>query len=443
MRMDTVQQLFLLKQIYDLDSYYDDEEDLHLHRIPAGMSQKDLRVLVECGRSPNAMERPGHDAVLEEFRQLAKKWSVAQASAAFVAGLWSAPFYWRAALTGKLIAAAMPKHSYTPYSSSSPVCAICGFHERAVDTTLAWYRLAHSGTPLDGEPFGHVIALREMARERHRPAPNEYDRWTFRAILTVLRGLPPGTRYAKARDALHREKLLPTKNKWAYGSLLETMGLIGLLDTQEHPGMATTFTTYRQRDERPDVRVEVQAPLAWWDSSCGVNEAVLKNVFSEFDCSSVSLDTRPDPVPPLVETTTGGLEKMRVPRPKAPKTSETAGKGPVQAGDVYAIRIRDGVWVTAYCHEVRAAHVPQARMEYLDGVYDHMPAPEELVLAYRGREDGRWQSWAASMDSTSWVRRIARNIPPPKTSEPEPDRIPGGGAKDLKTLAGWCFPETR
>lgn len=439
--MSTVQQLFLLKQVYSTDSYYDGQKDLHIHRIPANLSKQDLQALAECGRAPNAMERPRHDDVLAELRRLTKTWTLAEAANAFIAGLWSAPFLWRSALTGTLIAAGMPEHAYTPYSSSSPVCVICGFHDRAVDMTLGWYRLMQSGTPLDGDPLVHVLALREMGRETRRPEPNEYDRWTFRAILTVLRCLPPKTRYGKARDALYKEKLLPTKNKWAYGSLLEALGLIGLLDTSEHPGMATAFTTYAQRDQRPNARVEVQAPLAWWDSSIGLNKHVLKTVFAGFDIASVSLARRPTPAPPLAETTTGGLEKMRQPREATPKTSNAAGKGPIQAGDVYAIRIRDGLWVTAYCHEVRMAPVLQARMEYLGGVYDHMPETKELVLVYRGREDGRWQSWMASMDSTSWVRRIARNIPAPESAEPDPDRIPHGGAKDLKALAGWCFPE--
>ena len=133
-----------------------------------------------------------------------------------------------------------------------------------------------------------------MGRETRRPAPSEYDRWTFRAIPTTLRGLPPKPRYGKARDALYREKLLPTK---------------------------AAFTTYAQRDQRPNVRVEMQVPLAWWDSSVGINEHVLKTVFTGFDTASVSLARWPTPFPPLAETTTGGLEKMHQPREATSKAS--------------------------------------------------------------------------------------------------------------------------
>lgn len=40
----TVQQLFLLKLVYNAGSYYDGHKDLHLHRIPASLSKKDLQV---------------------------------------------------------------------------------------------------------------------------------------------------------------------------------------------------------------------------------------------------------------------------------------------------------------------------------------------------------------------------------------------------------------
>jgi hypothetical protein len=191
------------------------------------------------------------------------------------------------------------------------------------------------------------------------------------------------------------------------------------------------------------MRVEVQAPLAWWDSSYGVCRNVAEKAFGHLRLERIDLSRRPPTHPSLAETPTGALARRRPPRAAAPKTP-AAGKGPAAAGDIYAIRIREGVWVTAYCHEtgLRGKNV-HARMEYLDGIYTGMPTARELKLRYRGREDGRWQHWSASIDSTPWVRRVARGVPAPRTDAPEPDRIPGGGAKELKYLADWCFPELK
>jgi hypothetical protein len=72
-----------------------------------------------------------------------------------------------------------------------------------------------------------------------------------------------------------------------------------------------------------------------------------------------------------------------------------------------------------------------------------MPAAKDIQPQFKGRKDGRWQHWTSAMDSTSWVRRIARGVPAPMTDEAPPDRIPGGGASSLKHLADWCFGELK
>ncbi len=206
------------------------------------------------------------------------------------------------------------------------------------------------------------------------------------------------------------------------------------MDTPKHPGMAVRFTTYQERDIRPSVQVEVQASLAWWDSSIGINETALEKIFGDMDCSSVSLEDRPEPSPPLSQTVTGGLSRQRKRLPSSPD----AGKGPIQPGDVYAIRIRDDVWITAYCHRMEGAY---AVMEYLDGIFSQMPGKEQIISSYRPRSTGRWQAKTSGMDRTAGIKRIARNIPAPQTELAKPSRICFAAAKDLKHLAGWCFQE--
>lgn len=432
---DIQQQLSLLKQIYNSKSVFDLERKVSVHPIPENITQSDLNFLESYGHLPNQFLECNHDTILSKLQSLTSSWTFEEAASVFIAGLWSAPFYWRSVLTAKLIAKMMPQHEY----NSTDTCTICGFHNNTVNTTLNWYFSFLSGTPLDGDPVGLVLTLEEINKVE-RPTPTAFDCWTFRAILGVIRNLPPKTRYSKVRNILKKENLLPTKREWAYESLLESLALIGILDTPQYPGMATQFTSYKQRDKRPNMRVEVQAPLAWWDSSIGINENTLNKLFSEFDCSSVSLEDRPKPNPEANETIIGKLEKIRLTKSTIPTKSATAGKGAIEVGDVYAIRIREGVWVTAYCHAVETKHTLFAKMEFLDGVFKEMPSEDQLICSFKGRIDGRWQQWCSSMDKTSWVRRVTRNFPIPQSDQPEPDRIPNGGAKDLRLLAEWCFP---
>ncbi len=436
--MNLVDQLWTLQQIYrNENAYYDLEHDMHLHRIPANLPADRLEALAQADRMPNQMALPRHDELWGDFHALAETWTLAEAADAFIAGLWSAPFLWQSALPAKLLSQATPRHPFTPYAGSGDTCRVCGFRRKAVDITYLWYRRMTGSFPLAGDPAGYVYALREMAKSQSRPVPTAYDLWTFRAILTVIRQMPPKSRYSKTRDALQKEKLLPTSPKANYCSLLEVLALTGILDTPEHPGMATQFTTYLERDLRPSVRVEVQAPLAWWDSSIGINETALRRIFSGTDCSPVSLADRPVPVPPLSRTVTGELAVQKTPRRRLP-VSPDAGKGPAQAKDVYAVRIREDAWVTIYCHKVEDNYVI---VEYLDGIFSEMPLKSQIISAFRPRSSGRWQAKASGLDRTSGVKRIARDIPAPRTDLTAPEKIPYATAASLKNLAWWCFPE--
>lgn len=204
MTLDVVQQLKLLQHIYSESTIWDEELRASRHNVPEDVSAEQLQALEATGHEPNHFERPQHEDTIRELRTLAERWTLQEAAQAFVASLWSAPMIWRSLLAGKLIATSIPDHEYSPYPSSRK-CQICGLDVNdGVDTSLQWYWRMTNGTPLDGDIFGHVLALREMAASQEPPVPNEYDRWTLRAVLTVLRNLPPKTRYSKAADALKK-----------------------------------------------------------------------------------------------------------------------------------------------------------------------------------------------------------------------------------------------
>ncbi len=430
--MELLDELWLLKQIYTNNSYWDDEKNVCLHPIPPSLSKEELK---NMNNKPNTIIYMAHNECIDKLKRLAQKITLEQAAQSFVSSLWSAPIIWRSELTAKLLAMKMPDHDILTYTGSKDTCKICGYRDYSRDASFIWYQGMTTGTPLDGDILAHCILLEKMEK-MVRPVPTQDDIWIFRAILTILRNLPKNMRYGKVREILLKEKLLPTNNKSACTSLLESLALIGILDTPQYPGLYTEYTHYAIRDHRPSIKTEVQAPLAWWNSAIGVNEETLQNLFPMFDCTSISLDTRPKMK--KEETLIGQLAKKKKPREKIIKTPISVGKGKVQAGDVYAIRIREGVWVSVYCHNVDETN-NKVKVEFLEGVFDHMPLAKELLSAFKRRPSGRWQQWTSSIEKTSWVRRIARGVPCPYTDEKEPDRIPFGSAGDLKYLAKWCF----
>ena len=113
-----------------------------------------------------------------------------------------------------------------------------------------------------------------------------------------------------------------------------------------------------------------------------------------------------------------------------------------EKGDVWAIRVREDTYVLVYVWDPGSGARPYARVEYLDWIGG--TPPDAAIVAYlglRARYDGRWQTRIHGLHKTSGSVLVATGVPPKKDARPEPDRIPGGAAKELAWLADSCFPE--
>lgn len=340
----------------------------------------------------------------------------------------------------------MPDHPFRSVCEDSTThCPVCGYDASPSQVIAEWSFRLTEGTHLDGEVPGYAQVLAWLSEGR--PEPTEYDRWALGAILAMIRSLPSGTRYSAAASAIKSAGIL--QGERLPGKVLEDLALIGVLAPETHPGMWERFTTHRERDQRPTVRVEVQGPLAWWDSSVGdhgVRSEVFEAVFGSLDIPAVDLDAmRPAPSPAPKETLPGGLAaRERAFTPKQPKAPASIGSGPVTAGDVWGIRLRPGVWVTAYVYEVsereiiRGRRRPYANTEYLAGIFPDCPA-NELSDQVQPRFDGRSATWVHSIEKTPWVRRVAAGRSAPKGDGPRPEGGTSGAASHLRHLAGWHF----
>ncbi|MBP1326550.1 hypothetical protein JOF28_001782 [Leucobacter exalbidus] len=400
-----------------------------------------IEALTAAGIDPHVVEWPTHGDSIQQLRVAAADWAVPDAAAAFVAGLWSAPAAWRAVLLGVLIERQLPEHPFTPWSNSvTDLCQVCGYRDRPQQLVAAWSSYLTEGTPLDGEPSGYAQALAWLAAER--PEPTEYDRWALGAIISVIRSLPAGSRYTAAAKAITAAKILPDKR--AVNAVLEDLALIGVLAPTDRPGMWEKFTTYRERDQRPNIKVEVQAPLAWWDTTAGdagIRTEVVDAIFGPLNIPPVHLDApRPAPHPALKDLLSGGLSaRMRRLVPKADKPAASTGSGPAAAGDVWAIRIQPGKWVTVYLHEVQESGRPYAYAEFLAGTFPEMPTAKDIVTAVQPRRTGRSATWVHSIEKRPWMRRIAQAHPAPTSQAAYPEGGSWGAAKELRHLADWHY----
>jgi hypothetical protein len=426
---------------------WDEDRDTSWWQLPAMPEYAGSRAaLAAAGLDPDAAARMDHDTALRLLRERASGWTRRDAAAAFVAGLGSAPAAWRSALPGELLAEVVPEHPHTAWSDDSPTtCEVCGFRDQPVQLIQEWAFRLTEGTPLDGDPVGYALVLEGLGDAR--PEPTEHDRWALGAILAVLRTLPSGTRYSAAAKAVSSARIL--RGTRTAVDVLEDLALVGVLAPPGHPGLAERFTTYLERDQRPTVRVEVQAPLAWWDTgvgSHGVRVEVFEELFGGLGIPVVDLDApRPSPRPAAKDTIDGGLAaRVRALAPKQRKVAASVGEGPAAAGDVWAIRLEPGRWVAVYVHEVSDEYQrPYAHAEFLDGVHPEMPAAGDVSTEVRPRSRGRGRaaSWVHSLEKTPWVRRIAQGVAAPQGDGPRPVNGSWGAAKDLRFDSEWHFPD--
>jgi hypothetical protein len=420
----------LLDRIYANENSYVDAVGRHAHHVPTTIPPEKLQALTERGLTPNSFRRFEHEEAVTTLRRFAATVDERAAADAFVAGLGHARLRWRALLPAMALGTAMPDHAF-PDTPGVRVCDIC-FLDRitTVDTTWAWWQRARSGSPLPGDVCHYVLALE--AAPRPWPTPDPADVWTLHEILDVIRSLPPATRPGKAAQALHARNLLPSRPAYAYTALLEDLAFLGILQTPDHPGMLTAFTTARRRDQRPSVRVEVSAPLSFWSAEHGVTEPLVHRLFGHLTRPG----ERPHPSHPVPPRRTPTAVTRAAPLP-------SARRGDPRAGDVYAVQCREDAWILAFCHQMQDRNGRSyGLVEYLDGFFTRPPTPDDVDgRGFRGRHDGRWQQWTSHLDKTPRVRRVARDAPTPPDGRPAPDRVPIGNAKDLRHLAGWCFTE--
>ncbi|MFY1698968.1 hypothetical protein [Solwaraspora sp. WMMA2101] len=416
----------LLSRVYASANSHVDDAGHHAHRVPSTIPAHALAALGAHGLTPNTFRRFGHDDAVTGLRRLAAAVPERVAADAFVAGLGSASRSWRAVLPAWALGTTIPAH---PGPNGDRCCDVCFLTaETTLDTTLAWWQRARSGSPLPGDVCGYLLTLESATPPL--PAPQPYDVWVLHGILDVIRSLPATTRAGGTVQALRAAGLLPGADKWTYRSLLEDLAFVGVLQTAYHPGTLTAFTTARERDRRPNARVEVDAPLSFWRAADGVTESLARRLFGHLP--------RPADRPPAPTSVSARRGARSAPLP-------VALRGEARAGDLYAVRCCEDAWVLAYCHRVDDRGGRRyGLVEYLDGVFAAQPTAADVDATadrrLRGRGSDRWQMWTSRLDATTGVRRIARDIAAPVDDRPAPERVSTGGAKDLAHLASWCFP---
>lgn len=204
-----------------------------------------------------------HDETLEELRALSRKLDADAISGAFVASLSLPPAFWRAPLVALAAARGVPKHAIA-VTFSDGSCKECGLAER-----VALEPPHDRGQCLPGDLARALVVLRAV-REQPAPLPSREDKARMARLFEVIAALPPTAREAQLEKQMAAAEVC-VGNKYDRRHVIETLGACGILETNEHPGFTTRWTSFAARQARPSVRVECDPPIAFWTAAHGVN----------------------------------------------------------------------------------------------------------------------------------------------------------------------------
>jgi hypothetical protein len=331
-----------------------------------------------------------HDAVVRAVRAAAKRVDRKEVASAFVASLAvpSPEGPWWAALVALAAAQAVPLHKITATFSGGS-CKECG-----LDTDVELEPLDDGEGCLPGDLACSLVALRGAARHEP-PEPTRQDVKRLARILAIVGELPDAAREGQLNQAIAKEKLV-VGGKYTRRHVIETLGACGILETPEHPGFTTRWTTFAARQDRPSVRVECDPPIAFWTAAHGVSA---KNVEHWFGHLGVRVPRASRPRPGAVAKKSAASARSAA---RAARVTEYV------VGDAVAFALGKR-WIAAIVvdrHTDKGGTVPI--VEVVDWVGPACPTERDL----RGKR-ARGTRWGKSMmcDRLWMYRLFARDDP--------------------------------
>jgi hypothetical protein len=398
--------------------------------VPTTIPADELRWLGSIGLSPNDRVDSTHDEAMAHLLAARAEFSIADGATAFVASLDGDGVGPRGCfLEAALLAHRAPNHSH---EGDGP-CRECGLDARwSFDRTEDFYEWNTVATGIPGSVPWALRALSELSAWR-AISPSPRARALLASALHALDTLPPTARAGAACDAVAASGL----SKSAARSLVETLAFAGVLEAPPHRGLASGWVSYWDRDRRPNVRTEWDAPLGFWRGSNGVswdNAAALFNV----------RQSDPIEIAPIAQNaaqieSTPTESNTPAPRKSAPRRGGLP-RRPARAGDVWALRVREDAWVLAYVWAVEErGGRPFALTEFVGELAETCPEVVSDALVARPRYDGRWQYWTSGLEKATGSALLAEGRAAPTVADALPDRVAGGSAKDLVSQAGGCF----
>lgn len=232
-----------------------------------------------------------HCDTLTALKEVVAQISPADVAGAFLYSLSTRALEFRSAIGSYWYARAVPDHE----QAGSWCCPYCGWTEgyhdfrvqktkyregpwmpkHSMENSCNFHRYKFGGRHHNETPY----ALFDLQQFLKLPKvnPTETDYAMLRGILRAIDELEPKRKAGAYRDLLLKKKIIPC-NRYEISSLIDILGLCGILSTVEHPCPDVEFRG-RLGIDPPEIRSDIAYPVCWWHASDGVNEERFRVVF--------------------------------------------------------------------------------------------------------------------------------------------------------------------
>ena len=221
---------------------------------------------------------PEHDELISQLKETLNKVSPETVANAFLYSLSTRDMRYRSALGSYYYAAAIPEHSHTGHDT----CQLCGWMQHSLPSGLGeeYHSFIEERNAYGG--IRHTCpeyALYDLQQFLLLPEvkPTERDMEIFSSILHTIDELPSTKKVGAFRELITKKKLFKS-NKAQVETLLNILGICGVLSSAEHPCYCVYFADQYERAPREHSN-DYQYPVNHWHVSDGVNEDRFMAVF--------------------------------------------------------------------------------------------------------------------------------------------------------------------
>jgi len=212
-----------------------------------------------------------HDGWVDAARRAARAVTLDEVSDAFISSLASRRLDLRSALGSYAVARHLPQHAFEPDRDHR--CRVCGQFQGSYPeelNVLSFERFKWGGVRRDDIRYA-AFDLDQFQRAPREPVDDASVALGVQ-LLDALRRVGPRETATSAVAGLR----MIAGNVAERSTLLDILGVCGVLGTAEHPGYRTGFVRDEERRLPPYHYVDRSYPVCWWRGSDGVNDAAVR-----------------------------------------------------------------------------------------------------------------------------------------------------------------------